>query len=136
MDHYWKLNDGRVWSTKDNIYVDENNAGLVAYIAAGKSVSPIDTDDALQLYLMQSGFPEYGPKFIPTSVLTNNLRLELAKADLLEGFVDYLSSSNARTEYAFQNVHEVRRDGTVAAALKAHLGWTDEQLNQLFRQAW
>jgi hypothetical protein len=136
-DHLWLVEDiGSVWSTKECMYVNVSSNKAVQLLEKGVKITKIGTEDSLQLYLMQAGHPNLGPKYIPVESLTKSLK-QVLRSDNILAQVDAVlaSAGNESLHYAWDHAPKVRRDGNIAALIKNTLSLDEAGINSLFRRA-
>lgn len=79
--------------------------------------------------------PEPQPEPIPQVVSRMQARIALFNAGLLPAVEAAVAQASPFVQMAWQDAQEFRRTSQTISALKAAVGLTDEQLDQLFRDA-
>ena len=133
---YWIVagDESRVWSSKASAYVPADDATYQAWREAGGIPSRIASEQELADVLRPYGL--FGP-VLPHGFTVSmfQARAALMNAGLYETVDASMQQAGGVNLVAWEYATEVRRDSPMVQAMAQQLGLTDEQVDQLFRQA-
>lgn len=101
-----------------------------AVLVASDVAGPGWTYDGLAFYP-----PVPPPAPVPVSVSPLQARRALRSVGLLDTVNDIVATADDDTRDAWEYTVEIRRDSPILSALAGQLGMTDEQIDDLFRDA-
>lgn len=135
-DWYWIVagDESRVWSSKASAYVPVSDATFQAWLDHGGIPSRIASEQELADVLRPYGL--FGP-VLPQGFTVSmfQARAVLLQAGPYETVDAAMQQAGGVNLIAWEYATEVRRDSPMVQAMAQQLGLTDEQVDDLFRQA-
>ena len=136
---YWIVagDESRVYSSARARYVPPDDPIYTAWLQSGRLPTRIASErDLVDVLLAQypaGAPPEYTPT--PASISMRQARLVRLQVGLLEAATAAVDGQGEAERISWEYATEIRRDDPLVARLASTLGLTDDQLNDLFRQA-
>ena len=135
-DWYWIVagDESRVWSSKASTYVPADDATFQGWLDRGGIPTRIASEQELADVLRPYGL--FGP-VLPHGFTVSmfQARAVLLQAGLYETVDAAMQQAGGVNLVAWEYATEVRRDSPMVEAMAQQLGLTEEQVDDLFRQA-
>jgi type IV secretory pathway TrbF-like protein len=139
-DRYLLVN-GNLYSTKRNVYIAENDAAYLAFLADGQQVLTYATDVQTARVLANYGIaytptPELLNAYLtPTQITMRQARLILLQNNLLDSVNAIVSTLPKSYQIEWEYAQYADRSNPLISMVATAAGMTDAQIDTMFREA-
>lgn len=134
-DWFWRLPDGRVWSSKAAAFIPADSDGVKTHMAKVGFIPPADDEAQIREALRVNGLEHLGPGYVPQVIALWQAREQIRRAGFFLQVDAAMQQAGGASLAAWEYGTEVRRDARIVQAFSQLLRLTGAQVDQLFVEA-